>query len=123
LQHGNWNGTQIVPSEWVAESTRFYSNPGDGDGYGYLWWVNGFGLPVNSFSARGAPGKCLVVIPERNTVIVYLNHAEFPDNVSAISEADLDRLPTASHAQIGRLLNLLLDAQKPAIATAADLAN
>ena len=64
-----------------------------------------------------------LVIPERNTVIVYLNHAEFPDNVSAISEADLDRLPTASHAQIGRLLNLLLDAQKPAIATAADLAN
>ena len=29
----------------------------------YCWWVNGFGLPVKSFSARGAMAKYIVVIP------------------------------------------------------------
>jgi CubicO group peptidase (beta-lactamase class C family) len=28
LHHGNWNGTQIVPSDWVEESTRAYSVTG-----------------------------------------------------------------------------------------------
>ena len=51
LRGGNWNGTQIIPSSWVEESTRSYSDV-DGAGYGYLWWVNGFGLSVKSFSVN-----------------------------------------------------------------------
>ena len=33
-----WRGKQIVPSVWVAESTRPYSATRLGLGYGYMWW-------------------------------------------------------------------------------------
>jgi CubicO group peptidase (beta-lactamase class C family) len=54
LRGGMWNGTQVIPREWIAETTRSYSDAGNGQGYGYLWWVDGFGLQSKSFSARGA---------------------------------------------------------------------
>ena len=113
LQAGNWNGAQIIPGDWIAESTYSYSNTGNGEGYGYLWWVNGFDLPVKSFSARGALGKCVLVLPERGLVIVYLNHTEFPDNAATMSAAELKELPTPTHAQMSHLFQLLLAAQKP----------
>jgi CubicO group peptidase (beta-lactamase class C family) len=37
LRQGLWNGTQLIPRNWIAESTRSYSDAGDGRGYGYLW--------------------------------------------------------------------------------------
>jgi CubicO group peptidase (beta-lactamase class C family) len=111
LRGGNWNGTQIIPSSWVEESTRSYSDA-DGAGYGYLWWVNGFGLPVRSFSAQGALAKYVVVIPDRELVVVYLNHAEFPDNASALPAVELKALPTISKSQISHLLQLLVEAQQ-----------
>lgn len=110
LRGGNWNGTQIIPSKWVEESTRSYSDADDG-GYGYLWWVNGLGLEVSSFSAQGALAKYVVVIPERELVVVYLNHTEFPDNASAMSSAELKALPTISKFEMSHLLQLLVEAQ------------
>jgi CubicO group peptidase (beta-lactamase class C family) len=80
LRHGNWNGTPIIPSDWVAQSTRSYSETtefGEAFGYGYLWWVHGYGLKVDTFSARGALGKYIVVIPERDLVVALLNHTVF----------------------------------------------
>ena len=112
LRGGTWNGTQIIPSSWVAEGTRSYSDA-DGAGYGYLWWVNGFGLPIKSFSAQGALAKYVVVIPDRGLVVVYLNHAEFPDNASAMPAAELKALPTISESQMSHLLQLLVEAQQP----------
>jgi CubicO group peptidase (beta-lactamase class C family) len=63
LRGGRWRDTQLVPAQWVRDSTTAYSvadgNAGDGySGYGYLWWVaiNGnhypkVNLPDGSFSA------------------------------------------------------------------------
>jgi CubicO group peptidase (beta-lactamase class C family) len=112
LRRGNWNGTQIVPADWVEESTRSYSKTNDGDGYGYLWWIDSFGLPEKNFSGWGSLGKFLVVIPERELVVVYLNHTEWPDNAPAMSVTELNKLPTVSRPQMGQLLRLLLDAQR-----------
>ena len=42
LHNGAWRDRQVVPSEWVAESTKAYSQTdfgGIGGGYGYLWWI------------------------------------------------------------------------------------
>jgi CubicO group peptidase (beta-lactamase class C family) len=114
LHGGNWNGTQIIPSSWVEESTLSYSDA-EGAGYGYLWWVNGFGLPVKTFNAWGALAKYVVVIRDRELVVVYLNHAEFPDNASAMSAAQLEALPTISKSQISHLLQLLVEAQQRTI--------
>src|SRR5271156_4056338 len=38
LHGGKWNGTQVVPEDWVKASTRPYSDAESG-GYGYLWWT------------------------------------------------------------------------------------
>jgi CubicO group peptidase (beta-lactamase class C family) len=88
LRGGNWNGTQIIPADWVRQSTTSYSETigfGEGFGYGYLWWVHGYGLSVDAFSARGALGKYIVVIPERDLVVAFVNHTEFPDGPQAAS--------------------------------------
>jgi CubicO group peptidase (beta-lactamase class C family) len=43
LQRGRWDDKQIVPSDYVADSTAKHNDGGfpTGAAYGYLWWVNG----------------------------------------------------------------------------------
>ena len=125
LRQGNWNGKQVVPREWVAESTKAHAtvgksglteagpdNPSIGEGYAYCWWVDGFGLPVKSFSARGAMAKYIVVIPERELVIVYQNHAESPDDTSKLTAQEYAKLPAATGPQVEKLFKLILQARQ-----------
>jgi len=111
LRNGEWQGESVVPKAWVSESTQAHSQAGTSEGYGYLWWVDGFGLPVSSFSAQGALAKYLVVVPARDLVVVYLNQTEFPDNASGMTADAVMQLPSISHEQMGQLLKMLLDAQ------------
>ena len=111
LRNGEWRGETVISKAWISESTQAYSQAGAGQGYGYLWWVDGFGLPVSSFSAQGALAKYVVVIPSRDLVVVYLNHTEFPDDASGLTADAVKKLPSISHEQMGHLLKLLLDAQ------------
>jgi CubicO group peptidase (beta-lactamase class C family) len=114
LRHGSWNGTQLVPSEWVKQSTTSYSDTsgyGEGFGYGYLWWVRGYGLNVDCFSARGALGKYIIVIPQRDLVVAFVNHTEFPDNAQAMTRSELKKLPDVRAPDVGKLVALLLKAQ------------
>jgi CubicO group peptidase (beta-lactamase class C family) len=111
LRNGQWRGESVVPKAWVSESTRAHSQAGEGEGYGYLWWVDGFDLPVSSFSAQGALAKYVVVVPARDLVVVYLNHTEFPDDASGMTTDAMKKLPSMSHDQMGQLLKMLLDAQ------------
>jgi CubicO group peptidase (beta-lactamase class C family) len=78
LHHGNWNGTQIVPAVWVAESTHPYSDTGSG-GYGYLWWTGDSAtaknrpvspFPPGSFWLEGHLGQFAVVVPSLDLIVV-----------------------------------------------------
>jgi CubicO group peptidase (beta-lactamase class C family) len=112
LRDGNWNGTRIVPSGWIEQSTHAYTeNAREGAGYGYLWWINGFGVPVKNFYAWGALGKFVVVIPDRDLVVVLLNHTEFPPNGSTMPFEEYNKLPNVPVPDMGHLLKLLLAAQ------------
>ncbi len=78
LRQGRWQGKQLVPREWIAESTRSYSDAGNSGGYGYMWWVAvdgkqypGITLPEGSFSARGFRGQYLVVVPAWDLVVCH----------------------------------------------------
>ena len=116
LRHGNWNGTQIIPTDWVTQSTTSYSETtgfGEGFGYGYLWWAHGYGLNVDALSARGALGKYIIVIPERDLVVAFVNHTEFPDGPQATSPDEVKELPDVPVPVMSRLLTLLLAAQLP----------
>ncbi len=75
---GRWRDQQIIPPQWVRESTQSYSDAGDRGGYGYMWWVARDGkhypgglVPDGSFSARGAGGHCILVIPSADLVMVH----------------------------------------------------
>jgi CubicO group peptidase (beta-lactamase class C family) len=71
LRQGQWEGTQLLPKEWVAEATSAQvSNPG-GDvpdwrqGYGFQFWMSRHG-----YRGDGAFGQFCVILPEQDTVIV-----------------------------------------------------
>lgn len=77
LRHGEWNGAQVVPRDWVAESTHPYSDTESG-GYGYLWWTSDSAsgdradiqFPKGCFWAEGHLGQYAVVVPSLDLVIV-----------------------------------------------------
>jgi CubicO group peptidase (beta-lactamase class C family) len=107
LRGGQWGGRSIVPREWVEESTRSYSDVGQSGGYGYLWWVAPNGGPhITSayfkgrvFSAQGAGGHYIVVVPYLDLVVVHRVNTDVPG-----------RQVTGS--QFGHLMQLILDARK-----------
>ncbi len=95
LRNGKWNGKQIIPADWVKETTSYCSDAFayGGDGYGYMWWIvkNNNRLPhfpfvelkEGAYSARGAYGQYILVIPEYDLVIVHrVNSFERGNSVS-----------------------------------------
>jgi len=74
LQDGMWNGEQIVPAAWVAQSTQNHApnfHPQRGTGYGYQWWVPmpQEGPHKGDFFAIGIYGQYIYVNPSANLVI------------------------------------------------------
>lgn len=69
LNEGTWNGTQVVPKEWILESTSHY--PGS-TSYGYLWWPN----PV-FYLAGGYNGQWITVIPDYDIIVIFT--ADIPE--------------------------------------------
>ena len=73
LHSGEWNGTQVLPKEWVETSTRVHidtkglMNAAEDDGYGYLWWIDSFG----GYSAHGFGGQYIFVIPPLDMAVVF----------------------------------------------------
>jgi CubicO group peptidase (beta-lactamase class C family) len=104
-RNGRWNGRQIVAAQWVVESTRSYSEPWTGLGYGYLWWT-GFGSayaptlnpPKGMYFAWGAYGQYVFVLPNQDLIIVHR------------VDTDVPLATPPNERQIGRLLWLILSA-------------
>ncbi len=70
LQEGRWHGKQVVPGWWVVASTSPQVDIGDNyAGYGYYWWLNQI-AGYDMYSALGAAGQILHVIPELELVLV-----------------------------------------------------
>ena len=68
-QGGEWNGQQIVPADWVAESTQPTAPTAEGKiGYGYQWWVP-VGAAKGEYMARGIYGQYIYIDTARNVVI------------------------------------------------------
>jgi len=70
---GKYGDKQIIPPEWIAESTTPYSiNNLDGDGYGYMWSIipeeSGLG---NGFYHTGTGVHLLAVLPDTKLVLVH----------------------------------------------------
>ena len=99
LQNGKWGKRQIVPEDWVAESTRAYSrDQTPGRGYAYMWWTyepEFFQLflqdtrlhRLRGFSASGYGGQAILIFPDAEMVAVF--------GVDVPAGGDLDILETA----------------------------
>jgi CubicO group peptidase (beta-lactamase class C family) len=61
LHEGRWHDRQVIPPEWVAESTRRHiSFPGNTTrGYGYLWWHTCYSTWSNTYEVPTAVGNGL----------------------------------------------------------------
>jgi CubicO group peptidase (beta-lactamase class C family) len=105
LRGGKWNDEQIIPAAWVKESTTAWSDAGMSGGYGYLWWIAksgvhfaGVTLPEGSYSARGAGGHYILVIPALDLVIVHRVNTDIEGrSVSSTDFGELVRLILAAH--------------------------
>jgi CubicO group peptidase (beta-lactamase class C family) len=76
LNKGNWNGTQVVSSEWVNVSTRMYYDTGSWYHYGYTWW----GIPGYTFyEATGHYEQKIFIIPEEDIVVVFTGDIQDED--------------------------------------------
>ncbi len=68
LQHGSWNGRQIVPEHWVASSTaKHVETGGDTYGYGYQLWME---ARPGSYEFNGMLGQNVIVYPDMDMVLV-----------------------------------------------------
>tara|TARA_R110000868_G_scaffold172010_1_gene407798 strand:- start:1835 stop:3358 length:1524 start_codon:yes stop_codon:yes gene_type:complete len=80
LRNGQWNEKQIVPNEWVKESTTKKVNIpvevayAEGLNYGYWWWIQEKG-----YMAWGSGGQYIIVNPDLDLVIVITATDGFDD--------------------------------------------
>ena len=110
LREGRWEDRQVIPREWVLESTSYHSDASlyYSSGYGYMWWVardhNKFShmpmadVPEGTYSGRGYGGHVLTVIPAYDLVVVH--RVNTFDPASRVAGRDL-----------GKLMQLILDAR------------
>lgn len=84
LRNGNWNGKQLIPASWIKTSTTPVSNANVQnsifDKYGYMWWLAGDtadSLLTGSYTAIGAYGQFITVIPKLDMVIAHKTKATY----------------------------------------------
>jgi CubicO group peptidase (beta-lactamase class C family) len=85
LHHGKVNETVVVDSAYLAESFAPWEiqdeNNSICDWYGLHWWMCEIdGVKIKS--ARGMRGQYIVIIPEKNMVIVRIGHQQSKERVN-----------------------------------------
>ncbi|MEN8164405.1 MAG: serine hydrolase [Acidobacteriota bacterium] len=79
---GSWKGTQIIPAEWVHQSTsqqigvdsdEHYTHIRDTrpeiSGYGFLWWLRKSG-DFDTYIGWGYGGQFIICVPDLDLVVV-----------------------------------------------------
>jgi CubicO group peptidase (beta-lactamase class C family) len=120
LNHGRWNGTQIIADSALLRQARTHSGT-DNLSYGWMWWLNGgathrtpgpyllptYGgslfpaAPADLAAALGKDDKKLYVVPSLDLVIVRLGEvapvsgSESPAAISTFDNAFWTRLMAA----------------------------
>ncbi|HSD13418.1 MAG TPA: serine hydrolase [Flavobacterium sp.] len=103
LTKGNWNGTQIINTNFFNEATGTSQNINLA--YGYLWWLNGkttFHLPQTQltfngslissapsdmYCALGKDDQKIYVVPSKKMVVIRMGNAA-DNQTTALSDFD-----------------------------------
>jgi CubicO group peptidase (beta-lactamase class C family) len=94
LRDGVWDGRRVLPAGWVDHARRGVPVPPDEDfGYGAHWWL--WREYPGSFAAHGYEGQYLLVVPDRDLVLVRLGKtpAELRPNLVAELLRLVDAVP------------------------------
>jgi CubicO group peptidase (beta-lactamase class C family) len=84
---GQFQGQQIVPAAWVAESTRPTAPTAPGQiGYGYQWWIPA-DAREGEFLARGVYGQHVYIDRQSKTVIAVSAADRFFTQNGAFADA------------------------------------
>ncbi len=75
LNNGEWNGEEIIPTEWITKSSTVTDDGGGWWGYSTGWWFNDEYFTDNlhsdiQFFAAGYGGQIIFVDPASNVIIV-----------------------------------------------------
>jgi len=77
LKQGNWNGKQLIPSDWVDASITPAVLENDEktviNHYGYQWWL-GTHQGMDFAAMRGILGQYVIIVPDKELVISRLGH-------------------------------------------------
>ncbi|NQX98627.1 MAG: serine hydrolase [Flavobacteriales bacterium] len=83
LNKGIWNNQRIISSNYVSASTSAAYKLKDENGspvdfYGYQMWMSYY-KDMDIFYARGIQGQFIIVIPDKEIIIVRLGHERGPN--------------------------------------------
>ena len=76
LNGGMWDQKQIVPTEWITESTREHSRCIQWGNlpYGYLWWI----IDGDCYAALGDGGN-VIYVNAKKKIVVSIASTFIPD--------------------------------------------
>jgi len=80
LNQGRWRDRQIVPAEYVHDSSQAIMTVRNGVGYGYGWWINTARPPI--FEAVGRGGQRIAILPKENMVVVFTGGGADTDQIA-----------------------------------------
>ncbi|TFG29032.1 class C beta-lactamase-related serine hydrolase [Candidatus Thorarchaeota archaeon] len=65
LNGGMWNESEVIPLDWILNSTDYYTiSPR----YGYMWWLE---TGMDAYVASGLFGQKIMVCPEDDLVVTF----------------------------------------------------
>jgi CubicO group peptidase (beta-lactamase class C family) len=112
LREGRWAGRQVVPRDWVRETTRAFTpvsemNPPQRRsgpfGYGHLWWVwdgaASAGPYRGAYTGLGAVGQHITVLPALDLVVAHKTAPR--DNLSVTHDRFREILDVLVRARCG----------------------
>lgn len=89
LNHGSWNGKQVVSTEWASKSVSPLYDL-QGRKYGYLWWVTEYPYhdrKVQAFFAAGNGGQIVMGFPELDMVVLFMG-GNYGDRTGSIAQRE-----------------------------------
>ena len=113
LNHGQWDGKQIVSRAWVENSVKIQIKTGRDDDYGYGWWITG---EEGEYAAIGRGGQRIQVWPAINTILVMTGGGVDIDDIEPFFEpafADLSKPLPANPSAVARLETTLTAILQP----------
>jgi CubicO group peptidase (beta-lactamase class C family) len=123
LNHGVWEGKQIVSQQWVENSVKPLLETREGGFYGYGWWVETAEtdiLPL--YRADGRGGQYILVVPSLNLVVTTTGGGFIMDEIGAFLVATLtgaDNPLAPNPAGVAQLEAALTTISRPPDAVAA----